>query len=375
MEKKDFQQLADKIYTGQATEQEIALYNAYLNKFLKEEPLEELANETLQKQELLDRIYSKIEPAEQTWKLKTWYRVAAAVFLGISSYFIYQGNIKNKLAKQNEELAVVKEIYPGKEKALLQLSNGEEILLDDIANGDSFVKKGIKISKTTKGELVYDLSESGFSDSDMHTLNTPRGGRFTVVLPDKSIVTLNSESSISFPTKFTHTKREVVLSGEAYFDVATNKAVPFYVHVKGTTIEVLGTSFNINSYRADEIKTSLFEGAVKVNFGKAAKTIKPYQQASVNLVKRDIAVAAFEGDADLAWRNDLFVFNNESLEDMMTKISRWYDVDVIYQGDVKDNYFGGRYSMKNTLSELLKSIELTGAVHFKIEERRIIVMP
>jgi ferric-dicitrate binding protein FerR (iron transport regulator) len=194
-------------------------------------------------------------------------------------------------------------------------------------------------------------------------MSTPRGGEYKVTLPDGTRVWLNAGSSMKFPTAFIGKQREVVLTGEAYFEVAKHASMPFVVVTPKDRVKVLGTHFNVNAY-SDEagIKTSLFEGAVQV--GNAL--LRP-GQAYINgrVIDTDVS-------QDAAWKNGLFDFDNKTLEEVMRQLSRWYDLDIVYKDKVAVTFFA-EIPRNTAIDNVLKALELTGRVHFRREGKKVIV--
>ncbi len=162
-------------------------------------------------------------------------------------------------------------------------------------------------------------------------MRTPRGGQYKLTLPDGTDAWLNAASSITFPTVFSGKERKVRITGEVYFEVAKNAKQPFIVEAKSEIINVLGTSFNVSAYEEESIKTSLLEGAVKI----ADKVLKP-GEAFINgkVVKTNI-------EQDIAWKNGNFYFDDAELKDILRQFTRWYDIEVIYQGPLKNRKFFG----------------------------------
>ncbi|WP_316751495.1 FecR family protein [Pedobacter gandavensis] len=273
-----------------------------------------------------------------------------------------------------------KDISAGGDKAKLTLGNGKVIVLNEASDGELLKVGGMLIRKTGNGQLVYEVAADQVLGTayTYNIISTPKGGTYHVILPDGTKVWLNAASSLKFPTSFTYQKeRNIELTGEAYFEVSKDAKHPFRVHTPKQEVEVLGTHFNISSY-VDElaVKTTLFEGSVKVsNLHKEGSHIilKPGEQSVVS--KGEITVAKADLEEALAWKNGLFVFNDEPLEGIMKKVSRWYDVEVVYEpGLDKNKRFGGSVSRFDKVSKVLRQLELTGGVHFKIEEGRIIAM-
>lgn len=298
-------------------------------------------------------------------------RVAAAIIvlaLGVASY---------TYLKNDHEQETVAAVVPGGNKAVLTLANGEKIILSNLSNGEIAEQSGVKITKTKEGQIIYSVNDAGnFASSDVYNkIETPLGGKYQVNLPDGTKVWLNAGSSLDFPVSFKGKERVVKLSGEAYFDVAHNKAKPFKVVSANQIVEVLGTQFNVNSY-ADEpdTRTTLIEGSVRLsNHQNLTKTLKPGQRAV--LTGKGIAIESSSIDQDISWINGDFTFEGSSLAAIMRQISRWYDVEVVYKGATADVKFGGSISMSKSLEEVLKVLEMTEGVNFKLEGRRVLVMP
>jgi transmembrane sensor len=335
-----------------------------------------------QSDEMLRKALNSDNPGALKYWLSTkllWSWVAAAVILlGFSTgLYLFSGRPKD----QKHIVQNLTPITPGKNKAILILANGSKVTLDDASNGEIARQSGIKITKTAKGELIYTVQSSNpiaqNTKIDYNTIETPRGGQYQVNLPDGSKVWLNAASSLRFPVAFSGGERKVELKGEAYFEVAKNKALPFRVVSNNQVVEVLGTHFNINSYQDEnETKTTLLEGSVKVSTPtKGYAILKPGQESVINLSVPNIIVKDADTEEALAWKNGYFVFANEGIESVMRKISRWYDVDIEYLGNVSQKSVWGSVSRYKNVSEVLKMLELTGSIHFKIEERRITVMP
>lgn len=308
-----------------------------------------------------------------------WRKVAVAasvlLVIGMSSYYL----LFNKSGKQKEFVKTQDEkfkndVNPGKYKAKLTLADGKTIVLDSAAVGQLTRQGGTNVLNKD-GQLVYEAGEKGSGEVLYNTLSTARGETYATVLADGSKVWLNSASSIQFPVAFVGNERNVEITGEAYFEVAKNKTMPFKVTSGNQVVEVLGTHFNINAYQDEpSIKTTLLEGSVRVSqlTTHRSQILKPGQQATL---REDIKVIDADTEEALAWKNGYFMFVDENIQSVMRKISRWYNVDIEYRGDVSGKAIGGIVSRYENVSEVLNILKLTGAIHFKIEGRRIVVMP
>jgi hypothetical protein len=273
----------------------------------------------------------------------------------------------------------VQDIAPGGNKAILTLMDGSSLILDSTANGTISHQGSVSIQKLENGQLAYNLNENGLKESGLYnTISTPRGGQYHITLSDGSKIWLNAASSIRFPVAFTGKTRKVEITGEAYFEVAKNKEMPFHVIVGSSEIEVLGTHFNINSYNDESaIKTTLLEGSVKVsNNLEGTKSTSVYlvpgQQAGISKDGKISVSNNADFEETLAWKNGRFHFKSADLNSILRQISRWYNVDIEYNGKV-DLHFSGQLTRNENVSKVLEKLELTGEVNFKIDGNKIIV--
>jgi ferric-dicitrate binding protein FerR (iron transport regulator) len=265
-------------------------------------------------------------------------------------------------------------IAPGRATATLTLADGSTVNLDTLKKGLIASATNLRIRKSAEGSIVYSAAGSQLRES-YNTIQVPAGGTYNVILPDGTSVWLNSASSLTYPTSFQGKHRTVQLKGEAYFEVAKNPAQPFVVDVNEMRVTVLGTHFNVNAYRNKaQMKTTLLEGSVRLAHLHKEVLLRPGEQGSVSRKGTAMEVSKVNTNKVMGWKNGYFMFQDDSIEDIMEQIGMWYDVDVEYQGDMRNKLFGGIYSRNKDINELLKGLELTGLVHFKIEGRRIIVM-
>lgn len=302
-----------------------------------------------------------------------WRKLVAAAcvltLLSISLYRYYSQSAVEKvvpLATQSDGIG------PGGQKALLTLADGTQIELKAASQGEIATQPGISIRKTSDGQITYAIHTQKDSRGTLpviNTISTPIGGQYQLILPDGSKVWLNAGSSLRYPTFFAGPERSVELAGEAYFEVAPNKKMPFLVKSENQTVRVLGTHFNVNAY-ADEpsVKTTLLEGSVQVN----AQRLVPGQQAV--LTEKWISVREIDAEAEIAWKNGEFVFNGEDLQTIMRMVARWYNIEVVYENPPGDLRYGGEVSRSKNLSDILKMLEATGDVKFKVEGRRVTVI-
>lgn len=316
---------------------------------------------------------------------RRWYYMSAAaavlLILGLATYFYYPQLHPSTPAPHIAQ--ATPGITPGSNKAILILNNGEQVVLEDAKNGIITQQGNASVNKTDSGSLLYNQVTGNDAATAVvyNTLRTPYGGQYQMTLQDGTKVWLNAGSSLRFPASFPGNERNVTLIGEAYFEVAKDKARPFLVTVNtesGTpmTVKVLGTHFNINAYPDEQHnRVTLLEGAVKVDCGAANALLAPGKEAILNKLSGKISVSSGDTEAATAWKNGYFLFDNEKVESIMRQISRWYNVEIIYQGDVSRKAIAGSLSRSKNVAEVLNMLELTGTVHFKIDGRRITVMP
>jgi transmembrane sensor len=348
---------------------EALLEKVYAQSFTEQPALNAAAS-----QRILDRLLKATDHKEVEIPVRRisllqrpWVRYAAAVvlLLGLAGglrFYMHQPKKAAPLASRNA--------FTGGNRALLKLANGEEIVLDS-AHG-SIVHTGNLAVNNDKGKLDYE----GKADvAEYHTLSTPRGGQYQLQLPDGSKVWLNAASSITYPTAFTGNSRKVKISGEVYFEVARNKEKPFVVDISDkTSVEVLGTSFNVNAYTDEQqIYTTLLEGSVSMIRREQRVILKPGQQAVISRQAMEVKQNA-NIDMVMAWKNGSFQFDHTKLDEVLRKMSRWYDVDIVYKQGIPDIYFSGEIKRDLPLSDALEVLSRMG-VHYSIEERKLIIMP
>ena len=328
-------------------------------------------------QNILKKAETPVVPLESRKRhFPIWMRVAAVAILFITVTLVYR--MQDSQQKANAKTVAINEqrhiIQPGGTKAVLTISDGSRIVLDSIQNGTVVHAGSTTISKQG-GLLVYKVSNSSTGEETVvyNTLSTPRGGQYQVILPDGSKVWLNAASSLHFPSAFKGEKREVDLTGEAYFEVTKNKKKPFLVRVGDMQVKVLGTHFNINAY-GDEgvIKTSLLEGSVKITKGSASGLLKPGQQAVSGTAEDKVEIRNADMNEVMAWKNGLFQFDGASINTIMREIGRWYDVKIEYSGKVPQRRFEGKISRNAQLSDVLQILELSN-VKFSVAGDTIIV--
>ena len=267
-------------------------------------------------------------------------------------------------------------IKPGGNQATLTLSNGKVIVLDSILSGNIALTSAAAASKQ-QGQI--DFSKIDISPAETNiltsTIQTPAGGQFNIILPDGSQVWLNAASSITFPLQFTGKNRKVAMTGELYFEIAKNTAMPFIVGLPGNNeIEVTGTHFNVMAYQNEEkLKTTLLEGAVR--FKTAGKTypLKPGQQLQTDAGGNTSLLNDVNTQQVIAWKNGLFDFDNVTLPEIMRQFERWYKINTVFNDNNHQGHYIGSIKRASSIQQVLKMLELAGDVNFKISEQNVIV--
>jgi transmembrane sensor len=362
MDTKKAQELFDKHRAGTLSPEEEALLDGWYNEVSANQPPAELPADLVIKQKQALR-YIKQAINQRTIRLWPRIGVAAAILIAVTTggYFLWHKRI---VPASGDQAALVGDIAPGRNRATLTLADGQKIILTPKMTGQ-IARQGQTSITANSGQIVY---SSGASEQEIsyNTVSTGRGEQspFPLVLADGTKVWLNAESAITFPTAFNAKERIVKLSGEAYFEVRHNAPQPFKVEAGGQTIEDIGTEFNIAAYPDEHgTKTTLVKGSVKVG----ALTLMPGQQTDGRTLSR-VNTTRFT-----AWKDGDFYFDNDPITTVMRDLSRWYNIDVSYEGPVSQDGFNAILSRQKNISVILRGLEKSKGVHFKIEGRRIIV--
>ena len=374
--KKDFLTLIEKYLKGTASPEEIDTIENYYAHFSSDPDITDSLNEKKAselKANLRQKIDAKIKRAEKPviplYK-RSPFQVAAVILL-----FLMVGLfVTNKLKKEPEKFQAENyDLAPGSNKATLTLADGSKVDLASAKNGVLTAQPGSHVIKQSE-RLTYSTAiGNAVTAISYNTLTTPKGGQYQLTLADGTKVWLNAASSLKFPTAFTGGERVVELTGEAYFEVVHNSKKPFKVKTASQIIQDIGTQFNVNSYADEQVAaTTLVEGSVKIYDTKRQTIIKPGQQDmqlanGISEIKNDVDI-----DEVTAWKNGMFQFNNADIKTIMRQISRWYDVDVEYSGQVPTSTYHGRISRNSNASAVLKILELSG-IDFTMERGKIIV--
>lgn len=369
-----YQQLALKWQQGTITAKERALLEEWYNSSQDAPlniPYSFAEDETAHEQRLLQKIMDKISKEDNVVFIRKpnykWWAVAASLIFVVTASIIWwkiQPTTKAHQAVANNIQKL--DIPPGQPGAVLHLSNGATLVLDSLQNGQVALQGNVKVMKEN-GELKYigNTNEVIYND-----VVTNKGRQWKMTLPDGTKVWLNAASSIHYPVSFTGGERVVEITGEVYFDVVHKVGQPFKVKAGHQIIEDIGTVFNINAY-SDEpaLKTTLVQGSIKV--GNHIILSKPGQQA-IGSSNNNIAIKKVNANDVTAWINGQLSMDNISLKEFMRQLSRWYDVDVEYRGNVSDRRFGGLLDRNSYLSDIINVLNHNG-IHVKLEGKKMIV--
>jgi transmembrane sensor len=386
------QELLDRYLSGDCSAEEQLIVEKWLeqqeggdNRWLEMDASAKEAWMTLLYRDVQHTIKSNAAPVVPLYR-RPFFRMAVAAVLiliiGAGALWFIPGS-SHGLAKTADTALHQNDVLPGGNKAVLTLANGSAIILDSAANGELAKQGNTTILKTAGGQLAYNILNEKPAEVLYNTLATPRGGQYQLVLPDGSKVWLNAASSIRYPVAFTGGDRNVEITGEAYFEIAKDKAKPFHVKAYGMKVEVLGTHFNVNAYPDEPgIRTTLLEGSVKIVMARQTQGGQPAQQGQQELillpgqqarVERNITlVKAADLDQVMAWKNGLFNFNDADLQTVLRQLARWYDIDVKFEGSGPARSFHGKITRDLNLSQVIRVLQAV-EVKFRIEGRTLIV--
>jgi transmembrane sensor len=382
-----FRYLFSRYYSGQSTPEEQQEFMLLVEKTEHDEELKQLLDELLLDADDIgtmpdDTAANMLQQIMQTTPasltptpiraIPVWKRAAVAACIltaiSITGYKLYK-----KSSQANAPIASSHPAPPKNEKARLVLGDNSVIDLEKTDTTTMDVQSGVSVNQT--GNLLAYNTASPVTTPTINTIYTNKGGTYQVVLPDGTRVWLNAASSIRFPTAFTDSTREVTIQGEVYFEIAQQAKQPFIVKANTMKIAVLGTHFNVMAYEEEkDICTSLLEGAVNVISGASVRRMLPGQQALVNREHNGISISNADVNAAIAWKEGRFEFNG-NIKTIMRELARWYDLQVIYEGDASNRSFAGTFSRQDSLHDILEQFELTGTIHFNIADKTITVSP
>lgn len=369
-ENKRYQELASKWLDKTISAEEAVEFASWYNRdqdLELEIPEAFSDNEAYHKQRMFNHIQQNIQ-RKKPFLIRFRIAIAAILLVSLSCGLLFY-HYQSSFSAPSQNLAN-HDILPGSNRAFLTLSDGRKISLTNLNNEKLIEEAGVNISKGKDNQLIYTVRPSLGSKVGYNTISTPRAGQYQINLPDGTKVWLNAASSLRFPTNFSGSKnRRVELIGEAYFEVEKDPGKAFIVSSAQQEVIVYGTHFNISSYPDEQHSyTTLLEGSVSVN----GMRLQPEQQSIVQ--KGSIKVVPADIESVMAWKMGLFRFDEESLESIMKKVSRWYDVEVEFQEPgIKELEFGGIVSRSEKLSKVLRMLELSTSMSFKLEDNKVII--
>ena len=375
MERPDFDAMLEKYRKGECTPEELDFIESWYLQYQEDvAPLSpaELENEVARMNESIGQMTHPADDQPSVIsRLRLPLGIAASILVVLSiGYLLLPERQKDQVVNQKAEVS----ISPGRQAASLILANGKKIFLADRQTGKVAQEAGLTITKTSNGELIYEIKGANHKATGFNTLATTNGETYRVRLPDGSMVWLNAASSLKYPISFQNSAARVVeLFGEAYFEISKDRRHPFIVKSKGQQVEVLGTHFNINAYNDEPaVITTLLEGSVRIKSDRGtAKVLKPGQQAE--LTNAGIGIDQADIRLVTAWKYGHFRFKNESLQSVMRKISRWYNVEVTFQKGLPEDTYSGAVTRHSDIRQVLEIMEVSNNIHFTIKARRIII--
>jgi ferric-dicitrate binding protein FerR (iron transport regulator) len=370
-------QLAERVSSGLATEEEMALFNKAFNSF-QSDPEEWNMQLLGNREEIVEMIHEGIVAKTKVGKLKSFntrrWMVAATIVALLIAGAAYLFTNRQQPQRSPVMIAADKDIpAPAGNKAVITLGNGQQIFLDSNSHGILSQQGGVTISGKPGGEILY----SGKDDQvSINSITVPRGSKpVSLSLADGTRVWVDAGSSLKFPTAFPGKERRVTVTGQAYFEVAQDSHKPFYVlnTSDASKVEVLGTAFNVNAYSIFEgTMVTLLNGAVNLRWQNEVQGLQPLQQA---IVKSNGSIALrsnVDAEQVMSWKTGQFIFDGMTMRNIMQELERYYDVNVKFDNEI-DEKFVMRISRDVPVSEVLKGLALTQLVHFKIDGRTITV--
>ncbi|SFN23124.1 FecR family protein [Chitinophaga sp. YR627] len=362
---------------GKLDEDEIRALHAYQDEMSldiadREEPgAEEI------KQAILARLQNSMQPAVRHQIRRRpgrlWWAVAA-MLAGLSAGVIYTIQLRNAKTSQGKEYSGVSQPDSRHERrTYLTLANGKQVSLSDAADGPLASSAGVLASKRSGSILSYSQQDTKTAIPDTNSIVTPAGEQFAVTLADGSRVYLNAGTSLRFPVFFGG-RREVYLTGEACFEVSADASNPFIVHVNGESVKALGTMFNIKAHTEENTASvTLVRGAVNVALRGKEQTLRIGQQLNYKAGQTTYSVKDVNTDIVIAWKEGYFAFDRESITSIMAEIGRWYNMKVIFAGGNVNRKFSGKIMRFTNITDVLRRLEMTGAMKFSIQKNTIVV--
>jgi ferric-dicitrate binding protein FerR (iron transport regulator) len=299
--------------------------------------------------------------------------IAASVAIILGIQFLFSTPAEDKRVAQD----IVSN--PNKQDILLTTASGEVLEWENIEASDTLYIDGIATTKQAYALSYIPAKQQDVSAKEeeevINRIYVPRGKEFQLELSDGTKVWLNSDTELQFPALFVGKERRLTLKGEAYFDVAKNEEMPFVLSIEGAEIKVFGTQFNVNTRKIEKQSTTLIEGSISITQdGEPEKILHPGETAEINLLSGEMKVLNADTRIYTAWRYKGYLFENESLENVLEELALWYDVEIVYEDEqVKKERFSGWLQRKDEIMSILRPIEKTSYLHFRLEQNKVIV--
>ncbi|NHA07386.1 DUF4974 domain-containing protein [Mucilaginibacter sp. HC2] len=377
----EFQELYQRCTSGNCTLEEQKLFEEYRDSFdLSDTPWHsEFGDRSEIEKKLKSDLYARIfDNKVKRINFSRWAAAAAVLVFFLSAIFLAVRYFRQKGAASYTGDMDKNAIRPGSEIAVLTLADGSRLNLDKSRIGKLFSVQRVSAENTSDGNLIYQIRPKvrTYSTQLYNVVTTPKGGKYRLTLADGTKVWLNAASSIRYPVEFAGATREVELKGEAYFEVAHDAGRPFKVNSGEQVVQVLGTHFDINAYKdEDAVKTTLLEGRVEVRQKGRRKSganlvIAPNEQAvfkNEHLEKITVDAGEFT-----TWTSGRIVFKDADIHEVMRKISRWYNVEVVYEGQLNGDTYNGEIPDNAAFSKVIQMLKLDD-IHVKVIGRKLIV--
>lgn len=330
-----------------------------------------------------EKIYKRLEQqilADQKRKskpryLKIYKYAAAAIVVGmLATGYFFRDNFYESPIDNPPIIVNTNTIVPGSDKATLTLEDGSVVRLE---KGNTYQTPS---AKSNGEQLVYEVKNTKSKDIVYNYLTIPRGGQFYIKLSDGTQVWLNSETQLKYPVNFLdgETRQVELVYGEAYFDVSPSikhNGADFKVYNSNQEVHVLGTEFNLKAYKDEtNIYTTLVEGKVVIGNGISKFDLVPNQQSNLNIENNSLTIAEVDVNAEISWKNGIFSFKGMQLKAIMKVISRWYDVDVIFENENLESIkFKGSLDKQQSIEEILSIMKSSSISDYEIKNKTIIL--
>ena len=310
----------------------------------------------------------KILRAQRAKRARFWGAAASVAAILIISFFIF--NPQNNVVDNSNLVSA----NPGKNQAVLIMSDGSKVSLSDSSDLKLTDVSGAEISIEDGKNIQYKNVPADLEKIAINTIVVPRAGIYSVTLSDGTKVWINSESKISYPVSFSGEKREVTLSGEAYFEVAHDRNHPFIVNCNGNSVTVTGTEFNVESYDYKRTITTLVKGGVILSGSSGSVNLTPGMQGII--ANNEISTLNVNAQQYSSWKDGFFEFDNMTLGEMVVKLSRWYDVEFEFSNEELANLtFTATFPKEENLSFIVKLIERISSARFVTSNDKVVVYP